>query len=38
MKELAGADLAREFFVVYSSERPLSVAADAFLKTACDEK
>jgi len=38
MKELSGADLTREFFVVYSSERPLSVAADAFLKTACDEK
>ena len=38
MKELSGADLTREFFVVYSSERQLSVAADAFLKTACDEK
>jgi DNA-binding transcriptional LysR family regulator len=38
MKGLSGVDLAREFFVVYSDQRPLSVAADAFLKTACDEK
>ena len=38
MKGLSGVDLAREFFVVYISQRPLSVAADAFLKTACDEK
>jgi LysR family transcriptional regulator, low CO2-responsive transcriptional regulator len=38
MKKLPGTDLSRGFFVAYSKEHPLSVAADAFLKTACDAK
>jgi DNA-binding transcriptional LysR family regulator len=30
-----GAELSREFFAVYASDRPLSLAAEQFLKAAC---
>ena len=35
--EISGADLAREFYAIYSTERPLSRAAEEFLKVTCGE-
>ncbi len=38
MIEVTGVDLSRDFYIVHAKDRPLSVAAAAFLKTASGEK
>jgi DNA-binding transcriptional LysR family regulator len=38
MTEISGADVSRDFYVVYSPDRPLSVAAEKFLEMASGER
>ena len=38
MMDFSGVDFSREFYLVYASERPLSMAADSFLKTASSDE
>ncbi len=38
MMDFSGVDFSREFYVVYATERPLSVAAETFLGTASGDR